>query len=48
MEFLTNISCESVNPWRPFGRILMLYVLPIICVIGLALNVACLIVFTQR
>lgn len=48
MNLFNNISCKSVQPWRPLGRVLMLYVLPIICVVGLALNVACLIVFTKR
>ncbi|KAH7729495.1 Protein H23L24.4 [Aphelenchoides avenae] len=41
-------SCNSTEPWRPLGHILDLYVLPIICLCGLVLNIACLVVFTKR
>jgi hypothetical protein len=42
------ISCNSTEPWRPLGHVLDLYVLPFICLSGLVLNGACLIVFSQR
>ncbi|CAD5218269.1 unnamed protein product [Bursaphelenchus okinawaensis] len=42
------ISCNTSEPWRPMGHVLDLYVLPVVCVIGLMLNMACLFVFTRR
>ncbi|KAI1710580.1 7 transmembrane receptor (rhodopsin family) domain-containing protein [Ditylenchus destructor] len=43
-----SYNCNSPEPWRPLGMVLDLWVLPIVCVSGLALNLACLVVFSQR
>uniref|UniRef100_A0A914I8R9 G-protein coupled receptors family 1 profile domain-containing protein n=1 Tax=Globodera rostochiensis TaxID=31243 RepID=A0A914I8R9_GLORO len=41
-------SCNASHPWRPLGKILDLYVLPAVCLSGLFLNVACIVVFARR
>ena len=40
--------CNTTDPWRPMGKVLDLIGLPIICLVGLFLNIACMSVFTQR
>ncbi|KAI6192294.1 G-PROTEIN-RECEP-F1-2 domain-containing protein [Aphelenchoides bicaudatus] len=42
------MRCNESEPWRPMGYALDLYILPVTCIIGLVLNMACLFVFTQR
>uniref|UniRef100_A0A915D926 G-protein coupled receptors family 1 profile domain-containing protein n=1 Tax=Ditylenchus dipsaci TaxID=166011 RepID=A0A915D926_9BILA len=41
-------GCNQTNPWRPLGMVLDLWVLPVVCLLGLLLNLACLVVFTKR
>ncbi|KAL3102193.1 hypothetical protein niasHS_003602 [Heterodera schachtii] len=41
-------SCNASYPWRPLGKVLDLYVLPAVCLSGLFLNIACIVVFVRR
>nr|CAD2150288.1 unnamed protein product [Meloidogyne enterolobii] len=41
-------KCNSTQPWRPLGKLLDLYILPIICIFGLFLNISCIFVFLKR
>lgn len=40
--------CTSLQSWQFSGCIIDIYLLPIVCILGLLLNIACLIVFLIR
>uniref|UniRef100_A0A7E4V352 G_PROTEIN_RECEP_F1_2 domain-containing protein n=1 Tax=Panagrellus redivivus TaxID=6233 RepID=A0A7E4V352_PANRE len=42
------LTCNATYPWRPLGRIVDLFILPTLCIVGLFLNLACLFVFSRR
>ncbi|KAI6204433.1 G-PROTEIN-RECEP-F1-2 domain-containing protein [Aphelenchoides besseyi] len=43
------MRCNETEPWRrPLGFLLDLWILPVTCVVGLVLNIACLFVFSNR
>ncbi|KAI6223796.1 G-PROTEIN-RECEP-F1-2 domain-containing protein [Aphelenchoides fujianensis] len=42
------MRCNETEPWRPLGFLLDLWILPLTCLVGLLLNIACLFVFSNR